>query len=96
MVKYSILFLLACIGATEMANADHLLFHPRPVIVAPFVAYQPAYVVPVATHVVAMPVRGTPVEYASRYYAAMVPVVSAAAVVYAPPVYVAPVYVAPV
>lgn len=95
MVKYSILFLLACIGATEMANADHLLFHPRNVIVAPVVAYQPAYIVPVATHVVAMPVQVTTVVYATSYYAPMVPVVTAAPVVYAPPVHVAPVYATP-
>ena len=56
MVRYSVLFMLACIVTTGLAHADHLsIFHPRPVIVAPVVAYQPAYVVPVATHVVAMP-----------------------------------------
>ena len=97
MVRYSILFMLACIGATGMASADHFsLFHPRPVIVAPVVAWQPAYIVPVATHVVAMPVPVTPVAYATSYYAPMLPVIAAAPVVYAPPVYVAPVYAAPV
>lgn len=102
MVRQLIFCVLAFAGTMGTSNADPFhLFHPRPVFAqpvvgyGPVVAYQPAYVVPVATYAVShVPV--TTVTYSTGYYAPMVPMVAAAPVLYSPPVYPVSVYAAPV
>lgn len=102
MIRYAVVFILASFASVETTNAGHFFPHrPQIVIAAPVVAYQPAYVVPVATYAVTTNVPVTSVSYATSYYAPLVPMVgvvpvAVAPVVYAPPVYVAPVYPLPV
>lgn len=97
MIRYSLLCILASVGLIGPANAGHFHFYyPHPVMVAPVVAWQPAYVVPVSTYAVTAQVPVTTVAYASSYYAPVVPVVSVAPVVYPVPAYVAPAYSVPV
>jgi hypothetical protein len=97
MARYSVLGVLVLMGLIGPANAGHFhLYYPRPVMVAPVMAWQPAYVVPVATYAVTAQVPVTTVTYATSYYAPLVPVVSVAPVVYPVPAYVGPVYSMPV
>lgn len=102
MVRQLIFCILAFAGTMGTSNADPFyLYHPRPVFAqpvmgyAPVVAYQPAYVVPIATYAVSQ-VPVTTVTYSTGYYAPLVPMVGVAPVLYSPPVYPAPVYAAPV
>jgi hypothetical protein len=102
MVRQLVFCVLAVAGTIGTANADPFhLYHPHPVFAqpvmgyAPFVTYQPAYVVPTATYAVShFPV--TTVTYSSGYYAPLVPTVAAAPIFYARPAYAVPVYTTPV
>lgn len=91
MISRLIIITLSVAATISSASADHFYYGPSPAVVAPVVAYQPAYVVPTTSYsVMQFPV--TTVSYSSGYYAPMVPVSG----YYAPVAYRAPVYAAPV
>ena len=84
MARQLIFCLLAFSGAMGTTDAGHFFrCYSRPVVVAPVVAYQSAYVVPTMSYAVTqMPI--TTVSYAPAYYA---PAYYAPAPVYAVPAY---------
>ena len=90
MARQLIFCLLAFSGAMGTTDAGHFFrCYSRPVVVAPVVAYQSAYVVPTMSYAVTqMPI--TTVSYAPAYYA---PAYYAPA--YYAPAYYAPTYYAP-
>ena len=95
MARQLIFCLLAFSGAMGTTDAGHFFrCYSRPVVVAPVVAYQSAYVVPTMSYAVTqMPI--TTVSYAPAYYAPAYYAPAYYAPTYSAPAYYAPTYYAP-
>jgi hypothetical protein len=95
MARHLIFCVLAFAGATGTTDAGHFFrCYSRPIVVAPVVAYQPAYVVPTMSYAVTqMPI--TTVSYAPAYYAPAYYAPAYYAPAYYAPAYYAPAYYAP-
>ncbi len=95
MARHLIFCVLAFAGAMGTTDAGHFFrCYSRPLVVAPVVAYQPAYVVPTMTYAVTrLPV--TTVSYAPAYYAPAYYAPAYYAPAYYAPAYYAPAYYAP-
>ncbi len=95
MARQLIFCLLAFSGAMGTTDAGHFFrCYSRPVVVAPVVAYQSAYVVPTMSYAVTqMPI--TTVSYAPAYYAPAYYAPAYYAPAYYAPTYSAPAYYAP-